>query len=112
MLNPNRSFSLEGRAKAISCQLSSTLMDLEFRNGVAFRYHEYIITSWNFHHDGKYSSAVYQYDDSNPDDKTAGRDARLVYLYDDDFDDQGEAVKTAILRAELIHSERLMKKEV
>ena len=116
MLNPARPYSLQGRARAIACPMRSTLLELELRNGVAFRYHDFIITAWRFvspkNPDYKCSSAVYRYDMTNPDDDTDGRDADLVYLYDDDFDDMGEAVKTAILRAELLHSELLMKRKV
>ena len=116
MLNPNRPFSLEGRAMAISCPMTSTLLELQFRNGTAFRYHEYIITAWCFHTsknpNNEYSSAVYRYDTSTPEDTSSGRDANLVYLYDNQFEDEGEAVKTAILRSELLYSEELMKRKV
>ena len=115
-MNPNRYYDLKHRAMAICCPITSTLLELEFRNTVAFRYHEYIITAWRFdsrkNPDHKCSSAIYRYSTENPDDNTDGRDANLVYLYDDDFDDMGEAVKTAILRAEVLYSEELMKRKV
>ena len=112
-MNPNRYYDLEHRAMAVMLPINSTLLELQHRHGTAFRYHDYIVTAWNFHPmTDKYSSAVYQYDDSNPDDDTAGRDARLVYFYDREFDDEGDAVLTAIERARCIHSERLMKRKV
>jgi len=106
-------YSLSAKA-AVSCSpTKSTLLELQFRNGTAFRYHDYIITSWNFHpKEDQYSSAIYQYDDSNPDDDSDGRDATLIYIYDREFDDQGDAVLTAIERSRCIHSERLMKRKV
>lgn len=108
-----RYYDLEHRAMAVMLPIKSTLLELEHRHGVAFRFHDYIITSWNFHPTkDPYSSAVYQYEDSNPDDDSDGRSAKLVYFYDRDFDDQGDAVLTAIERARCIHSERLMKRKV
>ena len=105
-------YSLSAKASAAHVPMRSVLLELDFLCGVAFRYHDYIITSWRFPHEEKYSSAIYQYDDTNPDDHSDGRDATLVYIYDDEFDDQGDAVKTALERAICIHSERLMKREV
>ena len=115
-MNPNRYYDLKHRAMAICCPVRSTILELEFRNGPTFRYHDYIITAWRFNtsknHEGKISSAVYKYDTSNPDNNTDGRDADLMYLYENHFDDMGEAVKTAILRSELLHSEELMRRKV
>lgn len=113
MLNPNRPFSLEGRAMTVCLPMRSTLLELQFRHGVAFRYHDYIITSWNFHPmKDLYSSAIYRYDQSNPDDDSDGRDADLVYFYDREFEDQGDAIRNAIERAVCIHAEWLMKRKV
>ena len=113
MLNPNRYYDLKHRSLVAGCPTKKTLEELQLDNEVAFRYHDYVITGWyRFNHednDRSYSSAIYQYDGSerNPDTQLT-----LVYLYDREFEDMGDAIRTAIERAVCIHAERMMKKEV
>lgn len=108
-----RYYSLEHRAMAVCLPMTSTLVELQFRHGTAFQYHDYIITAWCFDtENGKSSSAVYLLDESDTDTHVDNRDATLVYFYDREFDDIGDAVLAAIERARCIHSERLMKRKV
>lgn len=117
MLNPNRYYDLNHRAMATRCPMNSTVAELQFRNGTAFRYHDYIITVWNFYRSDpsrKFSAAIYQFDDETAptyerDDNTP---ASLVYLMEEEFDDEGDAVRFALERSVCIHAERLMKRKV
>ena len=111
-MNPNRYFDIKHRAMAIRCPLSSSVIELQHRNGTAFRYHDYIITTWNFYRSDPtraFSFAIYQYDG---DDRSETDPASLVYLMEDEYEDEGDAVRSAIERAVCIHAERLMKRTV
>ena len=112
-MNPNRYYDLEHRAMAVMLPIDSTLLELQHRHGTAFQYHDYIVTAWNFHPaTDKCSSAVYLLDESDADSNVNNRDCKLIYFYDREFDDIGDAVLTALERARCIHSERLMKRKV
>lgn len=116
-MNPRRYYSLKNRAMEAGIPVNTTnelLQEMCYRDyhySAVIPYHGFLIFS--IHHgvynDSDYSSAVYRFD---TDARDIGAPLTLVYLYYREFDDLGDATKTAIARAELIRSDDLMKGEV
>ena len=117
MLNPNRYYDLKHRAMAICCPVESTLIELAHRNGTAFRYHDYIITTWNFYRSDpsrRFSVAIYRFNDGT-EPTYAHNDitpASLVHLIEEEFDDEGDAVRYGLERSVCLQAERIMKRKV
>ena len=120
MLNPNRFYDLEHRSMVARVPMHSTQEELQTMlsaPSVVIPYHSFVLAVWysfNNKSDNHYSAAVYAVDGSSAttfhDNGKYACDApvTLVYLYDREFSDMGDAMHDAIERAILIHADRLM----
>lgn len=108
-----RYYDLPHRAMTLRLDIHTSIEQLQladYYHTAVIPYHDYVIFGiW--HGDNQFSSAVYRFD---TDDHAIDAPITMVYLHDRfrEFSDMGDAVKEGILRAEVIHSEELMKRKV
>ena len=104
-------YSLESRSAAAGIPLRTSIEQLQMERWymtAVIPYHDYVVLSWKIgmYTEGDCSAAVYHFDS---DDHTIEGPLTLVYLYYREFDDLGDATKTALSRAECLKADELMK---
>ncbi len=108
-------YDIPHQAMQACLPVTSFFTELDFKCDLAFRYHDYVVVGFHRKNTGDniWGFAIYENDGPVP----AGvhpDDAKLtcISIYDRMYSDQGDAIRSALAKCEIIHAERLMKKGV
>ena len=104
-----RTWSMNHVAMAADVPLRASAEELAgiYSRSAVIPYHGYILYVWRSVFDIEWSYAVYRFDTS---DRSGSAPASMISIMHRNYDDMGEAVKAAMLRAEDIQRSRIMEK--
>lgn len=103
-----RPWSMDHIAMAAGVPLRASADELTgiYSRSAVITYHGYILYVWRAFADMEWSCAVYRFDTS---DRSGSAPAGMISIMHRNYDDMGDAVKAAMLRAEDIQRSRFMK---